>query len=239
MMSIPSTQNTPANYLAHLPAWDQVPRLDAWLPHVLDAAPMNDGMLRMEYLSLVGRYWLLGMVARAMEPGCKFDCMPMLDGAPGTGKSTLLATLADPGFFCDTPLPSNGWRIDAPGALHNLWIWEFCELSALSRADRAALKTILSQVSDTYRPPYCADIKRTPRQFLIAGTASNATWLSKSKSRRFWLIPVPKAINTEWVRAHRDQLFAEALSRIHEFACSMDLSEHPGRPRVAPRGEKK
>ena len=81
------------DYLKGL-AWDKKARLDKWLVFVLGERPETLQAKVYEYLCQVGRYWLLGMVYRAMEPGCKFDYCPVVEGAGGLRKSTLIETLA-------------------------------------------------------------------------------------------------------------------------------------------------
>jgi hypothetical protein len=74
------------SYLEAL-TWDGTERLDAWLGDYF-------GATQSQYTALVGRFWLLGMVRRVFEPGCKFDYMPILEGPQGRGKSTALEILA-------------------------------------------------------------------------------------------------------------------------------------------------
>ncbi|WP_304350003.1 VapE domain-containing protein [Comamonas testosteroni] len=90
------------DYLTGL-KWDGRPRVDNWLVHVLGEKPDTIKPALFEYLGLVGRFWLLGMVYRVMEPGCKFDYCPVLEGSGGLRKSTLVETLATSEYFSDTP----------------------------------------------------------------------------------------------------------------------------------------
>jgi predicted P-loop ATPase len=63
-----------------------------------------------EYVRLVGRFFLLNMIARVMDPGCIMRAVPVLEGPQERGKSTALAMLGGE-FFSDTP-----FRVGEPDA---------------------------------------------------------------------------------------------------------------------------
>jgi putative DNA primase/helicase len=84
-------------YLDNLPVHDldnDKSRIDNWLVYVLGESPQTLRPAMLEYLQIVGRCWLLGMVNRVMEPGCKFDYCPVLEGVGGLRKSTMVEVLA-------------------------------------------------------------------------------------------------------------------------------------------------
>lgn len=223
------TPKYPNEYLRGLPAWDGVRRLDAWLPHVLGESPQSVGMHRMQYLTLVGRQWVLGMVRRVQLRGCKFDYYLYLEGAGGTGKSSLLAALAGDEFFSDTP-NAMSWGAAPVVEIQGVWLYEICELDALSKADKAAIKGFITTRTDPCRPKYAHDKHFFPRQFLVACTSNNTKWRAADDGRGCWVVPVRNQINTKWVTEHRDQLFAEALTRAKEADDMQDLGFHPGNP---------
>lgn len=70
-----------------LPPWDGTPRKDALLVDCLGAEDT-------EYTRAVTSLLLRAAVARAYEPGCKYDYMVVLQGPQGIGKSTLLRKMA-------------------------------------------------------------------------------------------------------------------------------------------------
>ena len=226
--------NTPKAYLDGLPGWDGVARLDTWLPHALEVSPESSGMHRIQYLSFVGHYWLQGMVRRALQPGCKFDYCPVLEGQGGTRKSTLLEVLAGKEFFSDS-IDDLSYLRPQPTTLQSTWIYEVAELSAFSKADKSYLKQFITANDDTHREPYSTKVHHTPRQFVVAGTTNDDNWRSQQIDRRFWPVPVPYPINISWVSTQRDQLFAEAKARIEETTEVVDLHGHPGMPWVTRR----
>jgi len=77
------------------------------------------------------RRWLIGAVARAMEPGCQMDHCLVLQGGQGLGKSTALQALASPDWFCCT-VPDQDK--DLTLNVHSCWIYELAELEALLKA---------------------------------------------------------------------------------------------------------
>lgn len=191
--------------------WDGSSRIDKWLIFAIGESPQTLSPALREYLRLVGRYWLLGMVNRVMEPGCKFDYCPVLEGVGGLRKSTLVKELATRSFFSDTPFEMGRGK-EAQEQVQGLWLYEIAEMSSLSKADVNAVKAFISSEVDKYRPAYAKTVEKFPRQCVLVGTTNDDQYLrDRTGNRRFWPIPVKHTINTEWVAKWRDQLFAEAF----------------------------
>lgn len=228
------TTQTTADYIANLPAWDKVPRLGTWLPHVLNESVVTAGRDRWDYLSLVGKYWLLAMARRAMKPGCKFAYCPVLEGGQGLRKSALAMALAGEKHF------SAALSIACPDVskekIQSLWIYEVAELEALSKANLALLKSFITNNSVACRQSYDTNIKLIPRRFVVIATSSRDSYRSKGATRSFWPVPVRHPINIEWVQAARDQLFAEAKEQQHLALRIARLTDHPGNPASRPQG---
>lgn len=190
------------DYLNGLPAWDGVGRLDHWLSdflHVEDSP----------YVRLVGRFFLLGMVARVMEPGCKFDYCLVLEGTQGLRKSTALSVLGGQ-WFADTDLDLH--NKDAMSALQGVWLHEFAEMGSVARVEATKQKSFLSRREDKYRPVYGRRDIRVPRQLVFAGSTNEWAWnKDPTGGRRFWPVMITAMIDVEGLALVRDQLFAEAL----------------------------
>src|ERR1700689_195823 len=73
-------------WLASLPPWDGARRLEQLLP-------LGFGTIADDYTAAVGRCFLIGMVARVMQPGCQLDTMPVFEGGQGIGKTSALRIL--------------------------------------------------------------------------------------------------------------------------------------------------
>ncbi len=192
-------------------AWDGVSRVDKWLIHALGESPASLTPAMLEYLAIVGRCLLLGMVNRVMQPGCKFDYCPVFEGVGGLRKSTLVEILASSEFFSDTPFEVGRGK-EAQEQVAGLWVYEIAELSHFSKAEVGAIKGFISSKVDRYRVAYGATISTFPRQVILIGTTNENTYLrDRTGNRRFWPIPVRHTIKTEWVAKYRDQLLAEAF----------------------------
>ena len=77
------------DYLNSLPEWDGVKRVEDLFIKYLQAEDT-------EYVRTVTRKTFAAAVARIYVPGIKFDCVPVLDGDQGIGKSTIVKDLVSP-----------------------------------------------------------------------------------------------------------------------------------------------
>jgi predicted P-loop ATPase len=161
-----------------------------------------------EYHKVVGRKFLLSMVARIYRPGCKVDYMMVLVGEQGKLKSMVASTLAGK-WFSDS-LPNLRNEKDAALHMNGKWLIEMGELAAIRKQDDEHIKTFIVRQCDKYRPPYGHVEVEVPRQCVFMGTTNKADFLhDESGARRYWPVKVVK-IDIEWLRENRDQLFAEA-----------------------------
>lgn len=197
-------------YLQQL-QWDGTQRLGKWLVHVIGESPESLSPRVYEYLCQVGRFWLMAMVARVMEPGCKFDYCPVLEGPGGLGKSTLAKALASRPFFSDAHFDLTRGK-EGQEQVQGVWLYELAELANLGKAEVNLIKAFISMEVDRYRPSYGRTVESFPRQCVMVGTTNEDTYLrDRTGNRRFWPIPVRQPIRLDWLLRSRDQLFAEAL----------------------------
>ena len=183
--------------------------LDVWLAHGMGA---TDNPI---YLANVGRWFMIGAVARVMEPGCKMDNMLVLDGEQDKGKSTALLRLFDP-WSSDQPIIFGDK--DAYLALDGIWMLELAEMDAYSRADVKASKAFLSQRRDRYRPPYGHRMVNNPRQCVFGASTNQFEYLKDATgNRRNWPVRVQK-VRMAWLAEVKDALWAEALQAYQDGA---------------------
>lgn len=184
--------------------WDDVPRLDSWLVTYLGAEPV-------EWCRLIGAKFLIGMVARAMRPGCKMDNALVLEGAQGIAKSTALRTLAGDAYFGDQ-LPNMRDK-EALQFIAGLWLVEIGELAALNRSEVEDVKQFLTASVDRYRPSYGRLPVDRPRSTVFAATTNQTDYLKDSTGNRRWWPVRCGPIDVDRLRQDREQLFAEAVAR--------------------------
>ncbi len=189
------------DYLRRL-EWDGKHRLDKWL-HTYCGA--EDG----PYASGIGRMFLIAMVARVNEPGCKADYMLIFEGRQGAGKSKVCQILAGE-YFSDC-LP-NMHSKDAQSHLNGNWLIEIAELQAMSKAEDSTLKAFVTRRAEKFRPAYGREEITVPRQCVFIGTTNDSAYLrDPTGARRFWPITVNN-IDLDALISDRDQLFAEAFA---------------------------
>jgi len=182
--------------------WDGTPRIETWLKDYVG------GVAPEPYLSAISRKFLVAMVKRVFEPGCKFDQVLILEGVQGSGKSSVARVLSDP-WFSDAAL--NVGDKDAVLTMQSKWLMELGELTAFSRADLEVLKAFISQTHDRIRAPYGKRVEEFPRQSVFLGTTNSDEYLRDlTGNRRFWPVKVT-APDWDRLRIDRDQLFAEAV----------------------------
>ena len=184
--------------------WDGTERIDHWLVDFLGIQPS-------EYITLVSRFFLVGMCKRVLQPGCKFDYCLVLEGPQGRLKSSALRVLGGE-WFSDTELDLQ--HKDSMSYIRGKWLHEFGELGSLARAEETRQKSFLSRQVDEFRPSYGRREIRCPRQVAFGGTTNQWQWnKDPTGGRRFWPGEVGEVINIDGLASVREQLFAEAFTK--------------------------
>ncbi len=188
--------------------WDGTPRLDTLYIEYLGAEDCA-------YTRAVTRKAIVAAVARAFNPGIKFDCMTVICGKQGIGKSTLFAKLGR-GWFSDSVRTFEGK--EAAELIQGVWIVEISEMEAFDKADVRAVKSFLSKCDDQYRAAYGRIVEKHPRRCVFFGTTNDHDFLKDATgNRRFWpvdaLIQEPtKSVFKDLTDNEINQLWAEAVA---------------------------
>jgi predicted P-loop ATPase len=185
--------------------WDKKARLKKFVSEYLGADPSN-------YTYAIGQRFFISCVARIYQPGCKADCMPILEGRQGARKSTAIRELVPDPKWATDEIADIGSK-DSSMQTMGIWLIEIAELDSMSRAEVSKIKAFLSRTTDRFRPPYGRSIIESARQCVFIGSVNNESYLrDETGGRRFWPIRCG-TIQVDRITADRDQLWAEAVHR--------------------------
>jgi predicted P-loop ATPase len=188
----------------HSLKWDGNERLKLVLP----AAFGTDDD---EYHAAVGRCFFVGMARRVLEPGCQMDNVMLLEGGEGNGKSSILRIIGGDWYTeAIEPITSKDFYLCLQGRI----LVELSEMSSFERASVEKVKAVITNRVDTFRSPYDMLPADYPRQCVFTCSTNRDDWnKSDTGARRFWRVRTGK-IDLEWMRANREQCFAEAVARV-------------------------
>jgi hypothetical protein len=191
-------------------SWDGQERVGALFWRYFNAR-LPDEVMEFSYLEHIATGFMVGAVARVMDPGCKHDHLPVIVGLDqGMKKSSAIRALChDPAWFTDN-IPSDLADRDTKESLAGKWIIEMAEIPHIRR-EVERLKAFLSSPVDRYRAAYGRNTQDHPRQSAFIGTSNDLEFVDVTGNRRFWPFISDGEIVVEAVVRDRDQLWAEAV----------------------------
>lgn len=212
-LSLQNSINPPRDYFNSL-VWDGKERIDKWLITYLGAGAKQ----AYGYLELVGSKWLMAIVARSFNPGCKFDNVLVLEGGQGIKKTSAFETLAtfhDENYFLE--FGGDVTNKDSLELMQGKIIVEMSELASIRRSEIEDMKLFISRRIDEYRKSYGREPIKRPRFFVLGGSTNKVgqEYLEdETGARRIWPVQCGENINLEGLRRDREQLYAEAVVRV-------------------------
>lgn len=206
--------------------WDGVSRLHTFFHDYF-------GVEQNAYHERLGKNFWSALVARGLNPGCKFDSMLVLEGGEGIRKSSFVEFVG--GQYTYVPSEDHPFKsLDCLRQMHQSVVVELPELIGLIGESDEVIKARLSQPFDTIRSLYAKKAVKRMRGFIFIGTTNSSIYLNaEAGMRRFWPLRIPptlKGLDLEAMRRVRDQLFAEGKALYksnYEFWYMPDDLLHP------------
>lgn len=154
----------------------------------------------------------VGAVARAFEPGHKFDFAPIVEGLQGKRKTTFISTLGLGRWY----IGLHGDMADRKAMVEQMskaWIVELPELAGLYKSEVQDTKAFISATEDTVRLSYERRAEEYKRGQVFFGSTNDAEYLKDpTGNRRFWPIKCTvDTIDTDKLGREVNQLWAEAV----------------------------
>jgi hypothetical protein len=195
--------------------WDGIQRVGKLFQHYFNASMPDDPAeydRHVAYLEHTSTGFMIGAVARAQDPGCKVDHIPVVVGRKqGMLKSTAIRALChDPNWFSDD-ISTDLIDRDTKESLSGKWIIELAEIPHIRR-ETEKMKAFFSRREDRYRSAYGRVNQDHPRQNVFIGTSNDLEFVDVTGNRRFWPFTSAGEIAVAALERDRDQLWAEAMA---------------------------
>lgn len=162
---------------------------------------------------------MVGAIARILNPGCKFDLMPILYGRQGIGKSYFVRKLASDFVIEDLNKLSSQDK-DEIMKIKNGWFVEVSELTALKNVSKENAKSFITQQENNYRELFSNLNCLYKRHNVFIGTTNSIDFLNDASGNRRFL-PIECGIHTpsksifskddDSLESNVQQIYAEAL----------------------------
>lgn len=201
--------NIPCDIFESL-VWDGEERLEEFLIKYYNA---EDTPLNRVYF----KRWLIALVKRCYEPGCKFDNMLVLYGEQGKKKSSLfewLGTLDNKNFCNHLPQDLRDIK-NLVYATKNAFIMMNDDFEDIcDKGNIGVIKEFITKRNDRTDLKY-KHAKDYPRHYVLCATTNTNNFLSDDKTfdeRRFWIVEVnPDKLEFDLTEELKQQLYAEAV----------------------------
>ena len=166
------------------------------------------GWLPGPYSEAVSRYVWSALAGRVMEPGCQCDMAPVLVGAQGVGKTQAIKAMV-PSLSQYVTLPLDAHDNDTARLLRGKLVGELEELRGLNSRAIEAIKAWVTKTHESWIIKFKEFETSFARRLLFFGTTNDAEFLNDPTGERRFLPGWCGTLDIEWIKANRDQLWAE------------------------------
>jgi hypothetical protein len=192
-----------------LPKWDGVSRVERFWIDYGKAADTP-------YIRAVGRYSWTAQAGRMLDPGCQVDMVPILVGAQGARKTSLIRAIAPASdMFIEINLLDRD--DDTTRKMRGRAVAELGELRGLHARDKDDVKAFITRRVEDWVPKYKEFPSQFKRRFVFYGSTNRDDFLADPTGERrylpFW---VGEELDVEGVERDRLQLWAEAVALYKE-----------------------
>lgn len=167
--------------------------------------------------------FILSAVARALEPGCKVDCMLVLQGKQGAHKDQFFEALCffDKKWFSNQQLDPDPKNKDERMKMRKYWIIHNSDVDQQTWYENSVeWKGFVTCAVDGLRPPYGDKVLDYPRTSVMCGSTNTEKFLSDpTGSRRWWVVKIADGwvIDKNRVQACIEQLLAHAVATYDDW----------------------
>lgn len=206
-MSYKDKRNAAKKYFLSL-KWDGLARMDDFFGNACGA---DDSAIN----QAISRYFFCSIMARLFGPDLdhiyrnKVDSMLVIEGEQAAAKGMLLKTLIGHQWHFEVSrgVKDKDFFQDMRGKI----IGEVAELAAFDGQNLDVLKRVVSCQTDRLRVSYGKESQDFDRTAILVGTTNRDEYLvDDTGNRRFLPIKITK-VDLDYVREHREQVFAEAF----------------------------
>ena len=141
------------------------------------------------YIDGIGAMFLVALVARILEPGCKADLHACVRRA--AGRTEVYGLQPHRRCLFSDSLPDISPAKRFPSTCEEKWLIEIAEMSAMSRAEDAALKAFITRTTERYRPSYGRK-EVVAAQAVLVRRHYKPVLVPSRRIRRPPLLPVPR-----------------------------------------------
>ena len=159
--------------------WDGTKRVETFLSTYA-------GALDTPYTRAVAAYLWTALAGRVLSPGCKADMAPVLVGAQGVRKSSLVkAMVPSVDHYAEVDLRDKD--DDLSRRMRGRLIAELGELQGMGSREIESVKAFITRTHENWVPKFKEFATLFPRRLVFIGTTNKDQFLSDETGNRRWL----------------------------------------------------